>query len=340
VLADGSVLLGVVYRVKNNDQHNPAMDVKFTLTCSCAKFVQGVDEFFSDVPFTVLQQSAQDGVGTVVGFVSRLGPNQNVGVSTGYYFEDRSKACKDRLTMNNHGEVTSSSPDPKPENNVVDRSVLSIFGTPVGSSYVEKTSGGVRLIWVSSQESAQLNLLDRKGEWDEGHSEAFRSTGGRLSASVNPPLAYKVYSSPQPNVQPIPQNLFATLPGDRIFADVSAAPPGSYFVLTAVGDSGEGPPSNEVGGSLPTLKNVSVDDSSIAAKGSGFTDSVEVLFGGVPFASPAKVKKQGKKITQSGNLVTGQSLGEFMQKFVAPGSTVFITFINSNGNGVAFPFKR
>ena len=152
--------------------------------------------------------------------------------------------------------------------------------------------------------------------------------------------AFNVYTSTQPNVQPVGANLLTSVPPHQTAVDVTTTPAGSFFVVTAVTDSGESPPSNEVGGELPVVTKLKVSASKIAATGTGFASDVRVIFGGLPFSTAPKLKRNNTKLTQKGPLVTGQSIGDVLNGFVTPGSTVTVLFVNGNGNGVAVEYTR
>jgi hypothetical protein len=151
-------------------------------------------------------------------------------------------------------------------------------------------------------------------------------------------VGFNVYTSTRPNVQPVPGNLFTTVDPNHRIADVSGAPAGSFFVVTTVTDSGESPPSNEVGGTLPTVTKLKVSASKIVAQGTGFADDVQVFYAGIPFSTGAKLKKANTKVVQKGTLATGQTTTAFTDQVLGPGSTVVVLFLNGNGNGVAVEY--
>ena len=157
------------------------------------------------------------------------------------------------------------------------------------------------------------------------------ATGGRQGS---PARSFNVYSSAQPNVQPVPGNLFASLAPGVTAVDVSATPAGSFFVVTSVSDAGESAPSNEVGGILPTLTKLKVSASKITGQGTGFVAGVRVHLGGLPFAVAPKLKKANTKVVQGGLLITGQSVGSFSSQSLSSGAKVLVYFVNPNGNGV------
>lgn len=151
---------------------------------------------------------------------------------------------------------------------------------------------------------------------------------------------FKVYTSTQPNVQPVPGNLLASVPPGQTSLDVGSTPAGSFFVVTAVGGTGESPPSNEVGGVLPTVTKLKVSSSKVVAQGTGFANDVRVLFGGLAFATAPKLKNGNTKVVQKGALITGLSVGVFIDQTLTPGSKMLVYFVNGNGNGVAVEYTK
>jgi len=148
---------------------------------------------------------------------------------------------------------------------------------------------------------------------------------------------YNVYRSTTPNVQTTPENLFASVPPTQTSIPTTVDPSGSFFVVTATYDAGESGPSNEVSGGVPaaTLASVKVTAAKIVAKGADFSASVQVFVDGIPFLSPAKVKAR-KKVTQKGNLLTGQSLGQYL----ASHGTIAVTFRNDNGGVATYVYTK
>jgi hypothetical protein len=99
--------------------------------------------------------------------------------------------------------------------------------------------------------------------------------------------------------------------------------------VTACYPGGESAPTNEAGaGTSPgaAVTFVSVTTKKVTAKGTGFAGPVQVFIDGIPFATAAKVKGT-TKVTQKGNLLTGQSLGAFARQ----GQSVSVTFRNADG---------
>ena len=156
-------------------------------------------------------------------------------------------------------------------------------------------------------------------------------------AAVN---GYRVYAASQPGVQPVPANLLTSVPPEQTSADVSGAPSGSFFVVTATyGDGTESPPSNEVGGPLPTIRSVKVSDKKIVAVGSGFVAGEQVTFAGLPFVNPPKLKKNNTKLVQKSPTALGGTIGNLLNGIPA-GSSVLIIFTDTKGNGVVYEYTR
>jgi parallel beta-helix repeat protein len=151
-------------------------------------------------------------------------------------------------------------------------------------------------------------------------------------------LGYKVYGSTVQGQPPSPGTLITSVPPNQTSANVPAGPGGSFFVVTAVYDTGESGPSNEAeGGQPPEVASFKVKGRKIVADGAGFTDSVLVIVDGLPFAAPAKGKKRNTRVVQTGMLITGQSLAEYLasRRPAADGSVrVLVGFRNATG-GVA-----
>jgi hypothetical protein len=154
-------------------------------------------------------------------------------------------------------------------------------------------------------------------------------SGERSPAGVT---AYKVYSSPTPNVPISMENLYATLPPDQTSVGVPTDEV-LFFVVTACYDDQESPPSNEVstGAPAPVIAKMKVKGEKISAKGSGFDAQVEVyLDRQVYFVAPSAVKR-GKKCVQAGALRSGQTMAEYV---AARGGEVAISFRNTTGGGI------
>lgn len=151
-------------------------------------------------------------------------------------------------------------------------------------------------------------------------------------------LGYNVYGATMPGQQPSAGTLITSVPPSQTSANLPTAPSGSFFVVTAVYDTGESDPSNEVGaGEPPQIDSFTVKARKLVATGSRFTDSVLVIVDGIPFTSPPKIKKHNAKLVQKGTLLTGQTLAEYAASAPrrADGTVrILIGFRNSSG-GVA-----
>ncbi len=152
-------------------------------------------------------------------------------------------------------------------------------------------------------------------------------------------IGYKVYRSTARSVSTTPDNLFTTLPANQTTTGPTA-PGGSFFVVTACYDDGsESGPSNEAGagtGDGADLGKVRVKTTKITAKGDGFSSTVQVFLDGIPFVAPAAVKN-GKKVVQSGTLLTGETIGQYL---AAHDDRALVTFRNSNGTLATFAYRR
>lgn len=140
-------------------------------------------------------------------------------------------------------------------------------------------------------------------------------------------LGYNVYRGTAPGVQPTPANFYTSTPPTVTTAGSSVAPGGSFFVVTAVYDTGESDPSNEASATPGTITSVKVKPTKVVTKGAAFTATVQVFVDGIPFVSPATVKN-GSKVTQKGNLLTGQSVRAYLSSH---GGTARMTIRNTSG---------
>lgn len=150
---------------------------------------------------------------------------------------------------------------------------------------------------------------------------------------------YKVYRSTAPGVSVSEGNFFASFPPTQTTTGPTA-PGGSFFVVTACYDDGsESAPSNEAGagsGAGATLSKVKVKPTKITAKGTGFTATVQVFLDGIPFVTAATIKN-GKKVTQAGTLLTGETIGAYLS---AHDNRAVVTIRNSNGTLATFGYVR
>lgn len=164
----------------------------------------------------------------------------------------------------------------------------------------------------------------------EGSQPAFGLRAGEVTG-------YNVYRSSTPNVQTVPGNLFAQVPATQTNLPTGAAAGGSFFVVTATYEDGESDPTNEVSGGLTpaTLTKVKVSAAKIKATGDGFSATVQVFVDGIPFVAGATVKG-GKKVTQKGALLTGQTLSAYL----TPGRVAAISFRNADGAIATYVYTK
>jgi hypothetical protein len=160
-----------------------------------------------------------------------------------------------------------------------------------------------------------------------------------VAAGVRALTGYKVYRSTTPNVAITPANLFTTVPPTQTSAPM--APGGSFFAVTACYSNGsESDPSNEAGagaGAGPSIARVKLKASKVVITGMNFTSTALVFLDGIPFVKTARSKKNGTKLAQKGQLLTGQTVGEYLASTAGP---VLVGVRNSNGVFTAFPVPR
>jgi uncharacterized repeat protein (TIGR01451 family) len=158
-------------------------------------------------------------------------------------------------------------------------------------------------------------------------------------ADGDPPVCYNIYVSSSPNVEPTAENLWTTVPANQTTTTAPVAPGGSFFTVTAEYDDGESAtPEPDGAGDQPgaSLSSMKVASSKITAKGSGFTDTVEVLLDGIPFADAAKVKSANAKAVQKGSLAVGLTVDEYM----ATGTEFLIIVRNSDGGVSIWEYQK
>lgn len=187
------------------------------------------------------------------------------------------------------------------------------------------TGGSMRVCWTAAAGAGQPPPTDaRVCTAASADAEAVpASTAGPRDTLIG----YNVYRSTAPGVQAVPANFFTSTGPGQTSAGSSVAPGGSFFVVTAVYDTGESAPSNEVDARPGTISSVKVKATKVVSKGAGFTTAVQVFVDGIPFVSPATVKN-GTKVTQKGNLLTGQSVQSYLSSH---GGTARMTIRNSSG---------
>ncbi len=223
-------------------------------------------------------------------------------------------------TLNFFGQTSSDSIDPNTENNFAE------VVTPVVDS------GAAMLEWEPPVPPTEAQPLPPPQRLEVTQPASSRASG------IQDPHAtlqgYNVYRANTPGVTPSPGTFFMSVPPDQTNAAAPVAPGGSFFTVTAMYDTGESAPSNEGSADVPaaTLTKVKVKSAKIQATGNGFSEAVTVFVDGIPFVSAAVVKKQGTKVIQKGNLLTGQSIGAYL----AANPSVLISFRNSNGGVVTY----
>lgn len=150
-------------------------------------------------------------------------------------------------------------------------------------------------------------------------------------------MGYNVYRSNQPNVQTTDANRFASVPPSQTNVGSSVSPDGSFFVITAMYDTGESGPSSEIAIVPPSIDSLKVKNIKIKALGINFTGPVQVFMDGIPFLSPPVLKKNDTKLIQRGNLITGETIGNYL---AAHNNRARIDFRNANGALRSVEFQR
>jgi uncharacterized repeat protein (TIGR01451 family) len=238
------------------------------------------------------------------------------------------------LTISNVAEAKSTTNDPIPGNNTATTSILVKIGAVVALSWDQPPST------TSDPTPAPRNLRAGPGVT---LSSAWELSGrGFLPADTSCTLLkVNIYKSDQPNILPVPNNLWKSVPPELLQTTMAAAPSGSFYVLTnlwqcgqSIIESGRSNEASASGAMDPVVNRVSVG-AKIKAKGSGFTDLVEVFIDGVGFKKQAAVSG-GVELTQKGLLTDGRSI-EGATPF---GRTVMIKFVNSDGGATTVPFAR
>lgn len=192
------------------------------------------------------------------------------------------------------------------------------------------TGGAMRICWSPPTGSGQAPPTDAR---------VCTPTGGGavLPAAEQGPrdtlIGYNVYRGTSPGVTATPGNFFTSVGPSQTSAGSSVAPGGSFFVVTGVYDTGESSASNEVNATPGVVTSVKVKSTKVVTKGAGFTATVQVFIDGIPFAEPATVKAL-KKVTQKGNLLTGQSVREYLSSH---GGSARMTIRNESGATVTRP---
>jgi hypothetical protein len=235
-------------------------------------------------------------------------------------------------SLSNTANVASLSNDPKPANNSV-KTDTAVKGGAV-----------VKLVWdqpsptAANPTPAPINLRIEPGSFTvAGVTTPDRETV--ISPSADAPCTLSrvnVYKSDAQPVLLIPANLWKSVPPDQLQTAMSAAPGGSFYVITNVWQCGEmtieSGGSNQAGSPAgPTVTRVKVGGK-IKIIGSGFTDPAQVFFDGIAFAKQAV--SSGTGLVQKGLLADGRSPFDV----ATPGKIVIISVRNSDGgiSSIAF----
>jgi hypothetical protein len=90
-------------------------------------------------------------------------------------------------------------------------------------------------------------------------------------------------------------------------------------------------------GQAPTLGSAKVNfaKGTLKVTGSGFASDVEVFVDGIPFASPAKLKR-GTQVVQKGALANGQTLGQYLRS----GAPAAIVVRNAGAGAAQLSYTR
>jgi hypothetical protein len=228
---------------------------------------------------------------------------------------------------------TTTSDDFPTTSGALQRSLRGRFDT-----FVARITDFYELTWDAPDANASIGTSTVAGPPAPRNLVALVAPEGRLADTHAParpraPLTgYNVYRSSAPGVMPTPANLFQSLPPTQTTTG-PAVLGGAFFVVTATySDGTESGPSNEAsgGGGESNLGPTTVSAKGLIQVGTDFTSEVQVFFDGIPFVDHARVKRAGTKVLQRGNLLTGDSIDQYLSHH----SEILITFRNSNG-GVA-----
>jgi hypothetical protein len=216
-------------------------------------------------------------------------------------------------TLSATASVEVSSGDTNPSNNTVSGAVTVVQGPGIRLSFTPPADGGL----------APPTGLTATPADDSG--EGFTSGG---PAAPGQPIGYRVYRSPQPDVQATPGNLLVQLEAGVTSVVTSASAAGTHFVVTAVYSDGESAPSNEVAAVVagPRVDAVTVSAKKVTATGS-FTGAPRVFVNGLAFSASPVIKRAGAKLIQRGALANGAPLSSVAR----PGSMVVVSIQGGDG---------
>lgn len=226
--------------------------------------------------------------------------------------------------------VTSGADDTNLANNLagVSARVQSLGDATIQWDPPDPTSGDPAPLNVKVSPSSESSIAKAP----ESPASATRNGSGDV-------LCYNVYSSNSEPVVTSPENLYTTVPPNQTVVTGSVAPGGSFFTVTASYEDGESGAANSDGtgsGAGPTIDTFKISSTKVTGTGSGFTDSVEVLFDGIPFVEPAKVKKSNTKAVQKGSLVISQTVDQY----TSGGGSFLIIFRNADGGLTTVTYNK
>ena len=125
--------------------------------------------------------------------------------------------------------ATSASEDPDESNNEAAAAVPVVPGPPA------------ELDWEEPDPESTLDFPPPRNLIAGDDGKRFGGGAGRRTTVIG----YNIYGSSQPNVMPSPATFITSVGPTATAASVTAAPSGTFFVVTAVYEMGESGPSNE-----------------------------------------------------------------------------------------------
>jgi uncharacterized repeat protein (TIGR01451 family) len=231
-------------------------------------------------------------------------------------------------TLANSPFVTSSTPDPNIDNNSV------TISTPVLGGAIVKLVWDARESTPDNPTPSPANLRMQIGSAAAEAQESEQAVAQQACTLIS----VKVYKSDQPNVQPIPGNLWQSVSPNLLRATLAAAPSGSFYVITNLWKCGEAltesAASNEIGlPAGPTVSSVKLSGK-MKIRGSGFTEGAEVFVDGLAFSKSTKLT-DSTQLVQKGALIDGTLIGD-----IGATRAVLITVKNGNGGLGSFTFRQ
>ena len=270
-----------------------------------------------------VQDSGPGGQGNIVYSLGTLGAGATATVSfTGNVLAPAGS------TLVNSPFVTSSTPDPNLDNNGITLSTL------VQGGAIVKLVWDARASTADNPTPAPANLRMQIASTEAEAPESRQAVAQEACTLIS----VRIYKSDQPNVQPIPSNLWQSVSPNLLQATLAAAPSGSFYVITNLWKCGEAPAesaaSNETGVPAgPTISSIKVGGK-MKIRGSGFTEGAQVFVDGLSFVKSTRLS-DSTQLVQKGALIDGTPIGDI-------GSTkaVLITVRNGNGGLGSFTFSQ